>query len=697
MTRLHKSSTVLPLVVAACIAGTLGAPAAKAFDFQSDSGEFSGSWDTTVSYGQAWRIESRDCRLIGTANGGCGRSPNIDDGNLNYGTGLFSRAAKITTELQLDWRNFGLFVRGSGLNDFDVEGDNTERTPLSSTAKDRVGSYTRLLDAFGYWKFGSGETQGEVRLGRQVVSWGESTFIQGGINVINHFDVSALRVPGAELREAFLPQEMALLSMQFSENLSAQALYIADWNPTEPEPAGSYFSANDFAVPGGEKVVLGFGAFSDQGVDFSQVGGPFIEDFQTVKRLETRRPDDQGQYGVNVKLYLPSFNNGTEFGLYFVNYHSRLPLISGRTGTQAGIGNSIGALTATAGAAQGLAAGLPLNAAIATAANLAVQRSTAAGGNLTLEQATQYATIGGNTQLAGGNVTTQATNLATNEYAKTTGYFTEYPEDIKMIGLSFSTQLQQGGIALQGEATYRFDQPLQYDDVELLFAALTPFEAAAAAFQGQTLPASCPATGTAGSTLSRCNQLGAFGLNEEVKGWGVHDVAQFQFTATKTVANVLGAAQLVMVGEAGVTHVLSFENKTSGGPVGRGLRYNAPGTNVSGNAALAGRHFNEVEPLSRFATETSWGYRIAGRLEYPGLMGPWNVIPRAAYQHDVEGTTPGPGGNFIEGRYGLTLGVATNLQATWEVDLAWTKFGGASRWNDLNDRDYVAASLKYSF
>jgi hypothetical protein len=78
-------------------------------------------------------------------------------------------------------------------------------------------------------------------------------------------------------------------------------------------------------------------------------------------------------------------------------------------------------------------------------------------------------------------------------------------------------------------------------------------------------------------------------------------------------------------------------------------------------------------------------------------MGPWNVLPRFNWQHDVDGTTPGPGGNFVEGRYGLTLGVAANLRATWEVDMSWTKFGGATRFNDLNDRDYVAATLKFSF
>jgi hypothetical protein len=684
----------------------LASPAAFAWDFQNADGTFTGSWDTTLTYGQAWRIESRDCRLIAIADGGCGRSPNIDDGNLNWDTDMYSQALKALTEISLNFKNAGLFVRASAL--YDNVADDTDRTRLTPKAEDLVKSYVRLLDTFAYLKFDMGSMNAELRLGRQAVSWGESTFIQNGINVINHFDVAALRVPGSELKEAFLPQEMVNFSVQFNDNLSAQAIYITDWNATVPEPAGSYFSNNDFAPTGGEKVVLGFGSFSDQGVDFGSLGGPYITNFQTVNRRDTITPDNQGQFGVNLKYYAPNFSNGTEFGLFFLNYHSRLPLISGQTGTQQGVGNAFGALNAVGAAAQGLAAGLPINAAIATAAQLGVARSAAAGGNLNLATATQYATIGANTQLARGDVTAQASNIATHEYALTSGYFTEYPEDIKLIGLSFNTQLQWGGIALQGEVAYRQDVPLQFDDVELLFAALTPFEQGLATLRGTPLPTTCPEGVPAASTLTHCGQMGSFGLDQKVQGWDLYDTWQAQFTFTKTFANIFGASQMVMVGEAGVTHVPDLPDKLTGGPNGRGLRFNGPATNVSGNFELRGRHcptlpaadclaLNLVEPQNRFADATSYGYRVAGRLEYPGLMGPWNVLPRFNWQHDVSGTTPGPGGNFVEGRYGLTLGVAANLRATWELDLSWTKFGGAGRFNDLNDRDYVAGTIKFSF
>jgi hypothetical protein len=712
MNTLIRRSIVRSLPIVAALA--LASPATYAWDFQNDDGTFSGSWDTTLTYGQAWRIESRDCRLIAIADGGCGRSPNIDDGNLNYDTDMFSRAMKALTEVSLNYRGVGAFVRASALYD-DAAGD-TKRTPLSGKSEDLVKSYTRLLDAFAYAKFDLGKMGAELRVGRQAVSWGESTFIQNGINVINHFDVSALRVPGSELKEAFLPQEMVNFSLQMSDNFSAQAIYITDWNATVPEPAGSYYSNNDFAVTGGSRVILGFGSFSDQGVDFTPLGTnivpasqlPNITNFQNVLRGPTRKPDDGGQYGVNFKYFAPNFNNGTEFGLFYLNYHSRLPLISGHTGPQSGLGNAWGALNAVGAAAQGLAAGLPPAAAIATAAQLGVLRASQQGGNLSLATATQYASVGAATQIAGGDVTAQASNLATHEYAVSANYFTEYPEDIKLIGLSFNTQLQWGGIALQGEVAYRQDVPLQYDDVELLFAALTPFEQGLATLRGTPLPTTCPEGVPAASTLTQCGQLGAFGLDQDVVGWGRFDTFQVQFTATKTFSNILGAAQAVLVTEAGLTHIQDMPDKLTGGPNGRGLRFNGPATNVSGNFELRGRHcptlpaadclaLNLVEPQNRFADATSYGYRVAGRLDYPGLMGPWNILPRFSWQHDVKGTTPGPGGNFVEGRYGLTLGVEANLQAKWAVDMSWTKFGGAGRFNDINDRDYVAATLKFSF
>ena len=152
---------------AACLALGLS-PDARAFNF--GSGDWTGSWDTTIGYGQGFRTSGRYCALIALADGGCGYGPNLDDGDLNYGKGTFTAALTGVTEVSLKYKDTaGVFVRGSGLYDFYVMGNNTERTPLSHNAKDIVGSYTRLLDAFGYLRFNLGTMPSDLRLVRQVV------------------------------------------------------------------------------------------------------------------------------------------------------------------------------------------------------------------------------------------------------------------------------------------------------------------------------------------------------------------------------------------------------------------------------------------------------------------------------------------------------------------------------------------------
>ncbi|MFN2355721.1 MAG: DUF1302 domain-containing protein, partial [Desulfopila sp.] len=199
---------------------------AAAFQFTLGD-EVSGNLDTTLSYGAAWRMEDRDSRLIGIANQqfnsgkGSAYSLNYDDGNLNYDKGdLINHTAKITSELALNWRNFGLFVRGTAFYDFENNDGSRRRTDLSSDAKDLVGKDATLLDAYLNWDFDIATAPAQLRVGRQVLSWGESTFIQNGINIINPFDVSKLRVAGAELREGLVPVGMVSGSISPTQNIT---------------------------------------------------------------------------------------------------------------------------------------------------------------------------------------------------------------------------------------------------------------------------------------------------------------------------------------------------------------------------------------------------------------------------------------------------------------------------------------------
>ncbi|HNR91781.1 MAG TPA: DUF1302 family protein, partial [Dokdonella sp.] len=256
------------LLAFAGLAGT-----AQALEFGDQDG-FHGSVNTTIGWGMAWRTEDAADDLIGKAQfdptvsalglgsaaqrAARGRySVNGDDGNLAYDQwSPISNAINATVELSLRYgANWGAFVRGYGFYDF----ENNDRDDLSRAAKNRVGTQTRILDAFVFHNFSLAEREGTIRLGQQVVSWGESTFIQGGINAINPVDVSKLRVAGAELKNAFLPVHMLWSSYTFTDNFSGELVYLFDFRRTDPDPVGSYFSTNDFAVMGGRYVMLNFG------------------------------------------------------------------------------------------------------------------------------------------------------------------------------------------------------------------------------------------------------------------------------------------------------------------------------------------------------------------------------------------------------------------------------------------------------
>ena len=212
-----RRGVVLPVLLAMLC----GTPAAA---FQFDLGEVQGSLDSTLSYGMSWRLDEPDKDLIGLREGGRAYSANFDDGNLNYDDGdLISSTAKITSELALDYKDVGLFLRGSAFYDFENEDGDRARTELRDEALDLVGSDADLLDAYIWGNFELAEMPGQVRVGDQVLSWGESTFIQNGINVINPFDVSKLRVPGAELKEGLVPVGMVSASISPTENLTFEA------------------------------------------------------------------------------------------------------------------------------------------------------------------------------------------------------------------------------------------------------------------------------------------------------------------------------------------------------------------------------------------------------------------------------------------------------------------------------------------
>ena len=637
--RMGRNAAALALAMMLALVFT--APA-DAIDLSGKSSTYTLNLDTTLSWGGRYRVAEADSAIIGTAAGGTAFSVNGDDGNQNFKKGsIVSNTLKATIDLSFASNpnknhRFGVFARGSGFYDFALMQDCCERTELTDEALDWAGNRTELLDAYAWWDFPLGKGRGEIRVGRQVLNWGESTFIQGGISIINAVDVSALRVPGSELREAFRPQGMAWGSFDLSSNLSFEVFYQYEWEQIVIDPPGTYFSTNDFVGPGGTTVFLGWGDFADTGESPSFVQPPYDFPFLGVPRSDTVEPEDGGQYGLALRWFLPSMG-GTEFGFYYINYHSRLPTINGTSGTAEGW-----AIAQQRGAAAALlvyaAAGYP------PGVNPAVDAMAAGAAS--------------------------ATGQA--YFANTASWNTAYPEDIKLYGLSWNAQLGTSGIAFQGEVSYRQNNPLQGDDVELLFAALSPVN----------------------DYLAATNQIapGGADFSTPIQGYRQLDTSQLQFTLTKVFSNTLGADQGVILGEFGFNKVFDMPSKDE-------LRFEGPGTYVSGNPLniVAAHPGKPAEDWEHFADDFSWGYRLVSRLTYNNAIGAWSLSPRISWQHDVSGVTPAPGGSFIAGRKAITVGIQAAYQGAWQVDLSYTDYSGASRYNLIGDRDFLGGFIKFSF
>ena len=194
------------------------AATATALEWEFD--DVSVRFDTTLSQGITVRASERDPALIGIANGGTADSVNQDDGTLNYDDGRIAQnVSRFTSELDIDGGALSAFFRVTGFIDWEQRNGTRARTPLTDAALDIVGERLELLDAYVSGNFDIGQAPAQLRFGQQVLSWGEGTFIPGGINVINPIDVVQFRTPGAELREALKP--VAMLSGSVSATESA--------------------------------------------------------------------------------------------------------------------------------------------------------------------------------------------------------------------------------------------------------------------------------------------------------------------------------------------------------------------------------------------------------------------------------------------------------------------------------------------
>ena len=363
---------------------------------QADSFEFlggEGEYKLTTNYALAMRTKKPDQRLINgpvdplVAGGpvaenelgpgqpaqpatfhhtGLANTINIDDGNRNFNRySLVHNRLTAFGELQFKREGYGAIFSGDAFYDQVYRQKNDNDTPREGTGQTvntmgiPVNQFTpetrrfdglraRLLDAYVYLDHSfTDEIALNLRVGQQVVAWGESLFLRGIALSQGRADATRSSVPGAEIKELLLPVKQVGLQLSLNNRLTLLGHYKLEFKETELFPQGDFLSPADLIGPGatftygsinpayveGCPGLLDLGNFIPlPGLDLSgpcELGGlggallnapPFIY----VYREKDIKPSDWGHYGAGLKFAATPI---TTVGLFFLRYADSNPSV----------------------------------------------------------------------------------------------------------------------------------------------------------------------------------------------------------------------------------------------------------------------------------------------------------------------------------------------------------------------------------
>ena len=637
-----KKSAVL-LLATVGLSSSVCAGIFRTKDLFGSETHLQGIYNFDVSYGARYRLDDRNKPLIAIASGGSNPQNSLmDDGNLNYDQHHFvSNMVRANGELTLRLGAFGAYVRGYAFYDYENDRGERARTDLTSLADEQVSRDAQFLDAYLSAHFTVGGLPIQIRVGDQIVAWGQSTFFStSGVNVINPLNIPLAQQPTATPEDLRLPVGMVWGAIHLTPLISLEAFYQYSWESTIVPAKGTYLAGNDL-VPGVNTAQF-TGTASDLGTDVcarfdldpnvynfqdssgddptkikaleppptTAQGGNGCFDYLYLKAIAAGNiePKNGGQYGFTLQSIIPKWND-TKIALHYANYHSRLPYLSGYTVSQEVLDSS--------------------------ASNAAFNIRN---GLLSPAAAAEYSFA---------NVT-KAIDL----------YF-EYPEDIQMFGLSFNTTTIRTGTAFLGEIAYFRNHPFQLH-------------------VGQVVPGLLNLTPPGHPGFPGGEYSPPYVSDAYISSFIKLDKTQASLGVTQLFGPQLGASQVAVSLEAAYLHIHDMPNKDN-------VRLQTPGV------ALL-----QFEPQDLFADAGSWGYRMAGVLTYSNFLGAFEVSPRVVFSHDVAGNSPA-GQPFQEGRKAFTLGVTTTYIDRFSAGLSYTNFFGAGDYNVLSDRDFLNFNLRYSF
>ena len=384
----------------------------SALAFNVEFGDNAGmDCDVTVSYGASWRTRSADSEALSNIN--------KDDGDRNFDRwSMINNRWTAIADIDFHYNEYGIFMRPKAFYDFAYNGKNDNDSPGTNnndwqnggdTDYDRFTDQTKdahrdkieMLDLFAYGTHSFENVDMLFRVGRQAVNWGESLFIMQGINgATAYLDTTQANVPGVEVKELLMPSEQFYTEITWKD-FTLCGFYQWRWHKNRLDESGSFFSTADFLDDAGQRMLV-------------QVA-PGIN--ATIDSAGDDEAKNSGEWGVALRYVAPMLND-TEFGLYFVNYHEKMPMLKEslmRGGTPSPTMKALG----------GSWANLP---------------------------------IPGHPGLTLGDV--KPATAAKLNAVDLSSYYLEYAENVRLVGFSFSTILGDTNVA--GEVSYRYDMPIAF-------------------------------------------------------------------------------------------------------------------------------------------------------------------------------------------------------------------------------------------
>ena len=315
-----------------------GASASQALSFQfGEEREWRFDWDTIVSYTAQWRVAKPDDDQFRYKNTGDIEADsrayalpiNQNDGDNNFKRGSMTQnKISAVTEIDLNWRDYGVFARARTYYDevYDQDTEISQQNFLTYNnnvkfprgdayfrqfPENTVDEHRDRLEMLDYFLYASGEAFGDhlfsLRLGSQVINWGEATFTSGISALTNRADLIARNTPGVEVKEILLPTGALYGQIDLIPDVTFEAYYQYEWKKAELNGVGSYFSDRDFLGPGARNFLIPIG-------DNPELITP-------IPRTADDSASDSGLWGSALHWIV----GDTDFGIYYINAHSKAP------------------------------------------------------------------------------------------------------------------------------------------------------------------------------------------------------------------------------------------------------------------------------------------------------------------------------------------------------------------------------------